>query len=323
MVGLAAMLTTAGASTPSEAPPAEAAVERREIDGATFEIRDSQQGARLVCTVMGRPSLLATASYSQADTRALTVRSAAFSVGLGAFGEDFETARERFGEFLAVSGAAAAQPTDGTNFPDYMVTSGSFVPQLTLLYGLTCEGGFSKVVRFEGAGPVAIGSILATCLEASGASTAGVVVLAESAGLMGATLKRPPVCVEPIFEFPRVRQWLSFSAERCFAHSLVLAAGVITTESDPVLKPFVRPVARGSALTGHVHAAAFAYRPLPKGQLDMKASVTSVFEAGGLQGVVHLLADDRNVPGGGESELLRGACWVAPIAEIRTSEVSS
>ena len=35
-----------------------------------------------------------------------------------------------------------------------------------------------------------------------------------------------------------------------------------------------------------------------------------------MQGVLHLLTDDRDVTGAGETELVRGACWMGPIAEI-------
>jgi hypothetical protein len=173
-------------------------------------------------------------------------------------------------------------------------------------------------VRFEGADPATLSNILSVCLEAAGGRTAGVVMVAESAGLVGAMLKRPPVSGERIFGFPGVRQWLSFSAERCCTHSLVLAAGVVTARADGALAPFVRPLMRGSAMAGHIHAAAFAYRPLPKGELEMKAVVRSLFDGGGLQSVLHLLADDREVSGTGESELLRGACWVSPVSEILT-----
>jgi hypothetical protein len=55
----------------------------------------------------------------------------------------------------------------------------------------------------------------------------------------------------------------------------------------------------------------------------MKTAVRSLFDAGGLQGVLHLLADDREISGGGESELLRGACWVSPVTEILTTEKSA
>lgn len=314
MVGLAAMLT----GVAEKAPPAPAVREvvRREIGAATFEIHDLVPTARLTCRLSGSPALLASAGYTAADCSELAVRENALSLGLGGFGESFDTARDRFGEFLAVAGAAAAQPTDGTNFPDYMLTSGEFVPKLATLYQLTCEGAFGKLVRFEGSEPIALSTILGVCQEAAGAPTAGVVMLAESAGLMGALLKRPPVSGDRIFGFPGIRDWLSFSAERCFARSLALAAGVVTAAAEPALAPFVRPLSKRSALAGHLHAAAFTYRPLPKGATRMQDAVRELFAGGGLQGVLHLLSDDRDIPGAGESELLRGACWVSPVTEV-------
>jgi len=49
----------------------------------------------------------------------------------------------------------------------------------------------------------------------------------------------------------------------------------------------------------------------------MRSAVKGLFDAGGLQGVLHMLADDRATPrtsaAAAETELLRGACWVGPI----------
>ena len=44
--------------------------------------------------------------------------------------------------------------------------------------------------------------------------------------------------------------------------------------------------------------------------------LATIFEAERLQGVLHLLADDREIAGAGQSELVRGACWTGPIASI-------
>jgi hypothetical protein len=68
-------------------------------------------------------------------------------------------------------------------------------------------------------------------------------------------------------------------------------------------------------VSAHFHAAAFGYRPLPKGRLDLRAAVKGLFEGGGLQAVLHVLADDRE-GGAAESELLRGACWVGPVGRV-------
>ena len=68
---------------------------------------------------------------------------------------------------------------------------------------------------------------------------------------------------------------------------------------------------------GHFHAAAFSYRPLKKGDIDLKATVTTLFETESLQGVLHLLADDRQAAGPHQSEFVRGACWIAAVSDIR------
>jgi anti-anti-sigma factor len=306
-----------GKVTPGAAAAApEPAIERREIGGASFEIHRLRESAELVCRVSGDPSALGRAEFAQCQ--ALPVTENRIAIGLGAFGDDFEQGRDRFGEFLAVAGAAACQPTDGTNVPDFMASSGSFVPKVAALYGVACDGAYSKLVRFEGAAgsPVGFSALVDACLETSGAPTAGFVIVAESAGLMGAALKRPPVSGGGVFQFPEIRKWINFSPERCHTRALVVIVGVASAAPPGALAPFVRPLAKRTKTAGHFHAAAFGYRPLQKGKLDLRNTVRGVFEAGGLQGVLHLLADDREIAGGGESELLRGACWVGPIREV-------
>jgi len=46
--------------------------------------------------------------------------------------------------------------------------------------------------------------------------------------------------------------------------------------------------------------------------------VTALFEGETLLGVLHLLHDDRPIVGAGDSELVRGACWIGPIHDIVT-----
>ena len=75
----------------------------------------------------------------------------------------------------------------------------------------------------------------------------------------------------------------------------------------------VRPLDAAGAIEGHFHAAAFPFHPFKKGRLELKDTVRTLFEAGGLLGLLHLLHDDRDIAGVGESEFTRGACWVAPL----------
>jgi hypothetical protein len=66
-------------------------------------------------------------------------------------------------------------------------------------------------------------------------------------------------------------------------------------------------------LLGHFHAAVFPFQPFKKRKLDLNESVGSLFSSGQLQAVMHLLNDDRPISGAGDSEFVRGACWIGPL----------
>ena len=78
--------------------------------------------------------------------------------------------------------------------------------------------------------------------------------------------------------------------------------------------------ARVRALMGHFHAAAFGYHPLRKGYVELESVVKQLFDTGGLQGVLHMLTDDRPGVGAGESEFTRGACWIGPLGKLLGTE---
>jgi hypothetical protein len=77
--------------------------------------------------------------------------------------------------------------------------------------------------------------------------------------------------------------------------------------------PDLRPLAGQQDLYGHFHAVAFPPGPLRRGRIDLKESTGLLFEHSSPQGVLHLLTDDRGVAGVGQSEFVRGACWIGPL----------
>lgn len=291
---------------------------------ASFEVTELMPGKPMTFEQIGDPSLLQGCRFGPKDCRTVAFPAATFGLGLGAFGHDFEDARIRFGEFLAVAGSAAYLPTDGTNVPDFMVSSGELVPTMNLLYGLRCEGGFTHLLRFESTdagSPISLADVTRTALEVSAARVIGMVMLVESAGLVGAALRRSPVAApassDAPFKYPEVRSWLSFSRERLYPRSLALICGVAASSEAESLAPMLRPLGATAWPKGHFHAAAFSYRPLKKGSIDLTATVTALFEAETLQGVFHLLADNRKAAGAQQSELVRGACWISAALQTK------
>jgi anti-anti-sigma factor len=327
--------TTVDAAGNQNAPAAAAAqassVPRQiEKPEALYEVYSLAAYSKLKCRVLGDASLLHGGGLTKERCRTKQFSDSTFAIGLGAPGENFEECQGRFGEFIAAGGAVAYLPTDGTNVPDFLLAQGTALPDVQVCYGIGCEGEraqpFSTLIRFEakkGAAPVPMAALIESCMNISGIQQAGIVIIAESAGLMGAALRRSPALSgsQPgIFDFPAIRDWLHFTAERAHTKSVVLIAGISVRGNSGPLAPVVRPLSKSAdsdpSLAGHFHAAAFSYRPLQRGHIDLRTSIKTLFERQLLQGVLHLLNDDRSTALGGQSELVRGACWLAPLAEI-------
>lgn len=290
---------------------------------ARFETLELEPRAALRCEVIGASDKLADARFDAGDVRRVAFPEDSFGLGLGALGVGYEDCRGRFGESLAAAGAIAFLPSDGTNAPDFMLSGGSLVPEIHLLYGLRLSGPFARLATFEAQserGTASFSDVAEGCLALAGGEAVGVVMVVECAGLMGAALRRSPAegsGASP-FAFPAVRTWLSFTSERVFARGQAVVVGVVSARELPGAAPLLRPLREGGPV-GHFHAAPFSYRPLRRGRLELRETIASRFESDELQGVLHLLNDDRPVVGGGQSELTRGACWLAPIRDVHTA----
>lgn len=316
--GLAAMLVNEGFAGKAESAPATASLTRV---GASYEIYPQAVSAPLSCKAVGRPERLVTLGFEAADCRALTFPRGAFGLGLGAFGNGFADCRDRFGEFLAAGGCAITLPTDDSQaLPDYVMEQGTFVPRVETLYALVGSGDFSTMIRFdadsEGGGKVGLAELVDAMLSISNAEIIAFAVLAEVAGLVGATLRRSPATGPLSVELPGVRDWLSFSTERIGKRGLAMLIGVAASEAPSESAPFLRPLGIAEAVQAHVHAALFPYRPVQRGELPFAETMAGLLASSTPETVVHLMPDTRPYEGVGETDLVRGACWVGPLPAI-------
>jgi len=317
---LAGLEMLIAAETAAAAASTEETGRGHESARATYEIfsrggtRPAASGFRL--ERVGDPAVLGTGS----TTRSLPPTgfgASDFALGVGALGPSYGDCEARFGEFLAVCGTAAFQPADGSSRPDFVVSQGALVPEGYLLLGLSGSGAFPTLARFEAKKDrrtVPLAELAETALALSDAPAVAFVAISETAGLVGATLRQSPAPAgskDARFGFPQIRDFLSFTTERAFRDSTSLLVGVAARPGTP-LDPLLRPLG-GSSLRAHVHAAAFPYRPLRKGNIELKSSVAELFDGHALQAVLHLLADPREFNGAGDSEFFRGALWLAPV----------
>jgi anti-anti-sigma factor len=316
MAGLASILVRK-----PDRPAPSARVEGQQIQSerAKFELFPLQATGKMRCNLLGNPALLEQAAFSKEHTTKIQLTKGSFALGVGAFGGEWLDVQKRFGEFLAVAGAATYLPTDGTNIPDYLVTTGSYTPEIVILYGAICEGTYSHLLRFESKkeqGSVSLVEVIETAAKVLDTSRFGAVLIGETAALVGASLAQSPTAqyTGGPFVYPEVVNWFSFTAERAHSRSVALIVGM--TDDSKNHNDFLRPLSQDSKLSGHFHAAAFPYRTLKKGELELQSTVSALFEGGRMEGLLHLLHDDREIGGAGETELIRGACWISPITEM-------
>ncbi len=287
--------------------------------GLSYESYLMERAGSLRCRMLGNPELLDGCRYRESDARKISLSGNSLAVGLGAFGANFTECRDRFGEFLAVSGIAAYLPTDGTNVPDYLVSSGNYVPEMMILYTLLGEGSWKSLIRFESgkeSPPAGLNDLLSLAFEVEDNDSIGFVMIGETAGLVGVALTKSPVSGSQEgapFRYPEAVDWLTFTSERVHSRSMTMVAGIASRNT--VASPMLRSVDKTGSIFGHFHAAAFPYRPLRKGLIPLRETITTLFELNRVDGILHLIDDDREIGGVGRSEFLRGACWISPVTE--------
>lgn len=246
-----------------------------------------------------------------------------FALGLAAI-DDGSPALLRAGEFVAACGTAFHRSPQPFAVADYLIAEGDLVPAARFASGLVWQGMPSGRAGFEPAGEepaVRFDDLVRSLLDQSPSDTIAYVVVGEIHGLVGVELTRP-LAEATAVDHPRAgsreiaSRWLSFSREPVHSRHSVLIVGVATrgAPAGPIAS-FVRPLEAGSGdlLLGHAHAAVFPHRPIKRGAVDLPATIRDL-TASPPMAVMHLLADPQPVLGSGQSELVRGCVWFAPVA---------
>jgi anti-anti-sigma factor len=321
LAGLSSLLSISGgaASVPAAPGPAVRQV-ALPLRGSSVDAYDLQPDAILKVEQFGDAKEWLAGQLPSRRPSGVEFPVNVMGLGCGAFGSGDADNGAYPGEFLAAGGAAVCQPADGSNKPDYMLLQGALTPTVNVNYGLVGRGRFQRLLRFDKGAEqthVPLSSVVQVCFDAVGGDSVGIVMVAETSALVGASLQRTPGSqaageARGIFAFPAVRDWLSFTAEAAFANTTSLVVGLATREPRGADLRLLRPLVHSGQIRGHFHAAAFPYRPLRKGQIDLADTVQTLFESEQLLGMLHLLNDWRPGSGAGESRFLRGACWCSP-----------
>jgi anti-anti-sigma factor len=325
MVGFHRLIDGPSAQPPPTAPAISPAIIKEQAwrwNELEFEVYELASSASQHGTLIGDPLSVMTSTSLRMTAERLVI-------GLGSIGNEINPSRA--GELLAVQGLAISLPGNDPGHPDWMVSEGELVPDIRLYYGLSTEGPFSYLLRF-GSRPDTLPDALSALTEAVlvrfETDLASFVIVAESSSLVGAALQSPADALgEDWFAYPALRDRMLFTAEPAHASETCLIFGLASRTPGGRLATFMRPASKNSNIHLHSHAAVVPYRPVRKGLIDLTATLETLMESQLLRGVLHLLNDQREGIGAGESHLRRGAIWCTPVSfddpDSRPSEAHS
>ena len=196
----------------------------------TYEVSTRDPSAELHLRVHGRPATAARSWIDSSDYEGFEFPEPSFGLGIGALGATRDQAAPRLGEIVAAAGAVAHLPTVGSQVPDFDVGLGGRAPKVQLVSGLVCDGSFSLLKRFSSPSetePIPLSELAQVALEGVSSQTAGVVMVAETTGLVGAWLRRSPgiVLFSMYLDVQGIREWLGTTPQPVHQGTTVLVAG--------------------------------------------------------------------------------------------------
>jgi anti-anti-sigma factor len=244
-----------------------------------------------------------------------------FALGIGSSTLNVQEAKSHFGEFLVAGGNLAFLLPEEKGHPDYMLPEKDFIPEMITIQSLTCTGEISHLFRFtpdENGAPAGISELASRALDVIRSEVAGLIIIAETAGLTGVNLIRSPGLIDQIttMEYPDIKKWLSFCGEKVYAGELAVIFGVVATQAGARDMALLKPLMSNPELHAHFHAAVFPFQPVQNGIIDIKQQTERIFNGAPPRGLLHLIDDNRPTMGLGESTLVRGACWCSPVKNM-------
>lgn len=318
MVGMLDMLSKK-AKMPTTPSSKDESHKQISSNGFTFKLSKLSAEAKSDLNFYGKPELCKNAGFKASEARSFQSKQNNFAIGLGAIGDSFDECKNRCGEFIMLGKNIAYLPADGSKKPDYMISRGKLVASLTELYGLHFEGNFSHFIQFDAEknnSSITLSNLIENILKLTNYKKIALVMLAESGGLIGASLNSSPVDGKKLFDYPEIKDTFNFTTEAVHNKMLTLSVACFSKDKTDEKNGFLRKIADNSNIHGHIHSCVFPYIPLKKKEINLSETIDELFNSSELLDVLHLMNDSRKIVGLGESEFKQGFCWIVPIESI-------
>ena len=263
------------------------------------------------CFAIGTQEKLAQSRYEYNDSLPVKQTDIPYGAGLAAAGDDYEQYKELFGEAVVIGGSLFFYPAVKHAAVDYILcTTPDSAMKYRFFHGFGFSGQFAATAAFEGIdGFVTLDGLAGALFTLTAAQAVGVVLLAESKGLLGMNLKKVPLFENrpknglDIFDAANFPDWINFPIEPTDASAVVAAAGIAVRGREGL--PAKVEKLLSSQSPHHVHGAVFPRVALSKNPAHFEAELQRVLRESEAVKVQHVL---------GQSKFSRGLVGIVELA---------
>lgn len=249
--------------------------------------------------LIGSTDKMENAAYAEKDVVAVPASRMRSGCGLAALGESFDEYKNLFGEAMVINSNFFYYPAVRHPSVDFMLNAHADPSaQYKFLHGFGVSGDYQYLLSFKSEkGALDLASLINDFLSISRTNLIGITLLAESKGIWGMNIKRPPILEqrptgsESIFASRLFPEWFDFPVEPAHAGAVVAATGIA------VRNPRDLPQAFGQLFSGgnlfHLHGGIFDKAPISNNMRDFDRELARVFNELEVSKIQHLLGQSR------------------------------
>ncbi len=250
---------------------------------------------------IGSTAKLQCAEYDFPDVITVNATALKHGTGIAAPGDSFSEYSNLFGESAFISGSFFNLPASSKPVVDFILKNeATEETKLNFLYGFQFDGDYNYIIGFDEQEQFYnLNDLIELAHAVSGFNLCGIVVIAESAGIMGMNLKKSPVksnqttqtTQSSIFSRENFADWVDLPFEHTHFNHLNISVGVSSREkpgNDNTMNLFF-----GEELPFHFHSVLFEKGFLNKDLFSFEMELYRIMHEFNPLIVQHLLGESQ------------------------------
>jgi anti-anti-sigma factor len=248
--------------------------------------------------IIGSQEKQNSSSYTKDDVVQINNSEFKFGTGLAALGNDYDEYKGLFGESMIIDGNFYSYPAIKKSAVDFILSNEISAKQTyKFLHGFGFSGSYSCLIKFNRADEyVNLNEIIDVAGRYAKGNLFGIVIIAESGGIMGMHLKQIPIAENKpplgnIFDQQNFSSWLDFPLEPINTDNIIAAVGIAVKDKN-ILQPEYKQLFSSDS-DFHIHAGIFEKGSLNKNLVEFDVELKRILSELQINKIQHLLGQSK------------------------------